>query len=81
MRLFYISLLYGAIVNAASSLNFTEDSWSGIVTDVPFELTWKGNTGAVNITLNNGTTAKPNVVNSIASKTTFRHFITHAQQC
>jgi hypothetical protein len=69
MRLFYISLLCGAVVNVASSLNFTDDSWSGIVTGVPFELTWKGNTGAVAITLNNGTTAKPNLVNTIASKT------------
>jgi hypothetical protein len=69
MRLLYISLLCGAIVNVASSLNFTDDSWSGIVTGVPFELTWKGNNGAVSITLNNGTTAKPNLVNTLASMT------------
>jgi hypothetical protein len=72
MRLFYFSLLFGTIVNAASSLNFTDDSWSGIVTGVPFELTWKGNTGAVNITLNNGTVEKPNLVNTIASKSLSR---------
>jgi hypothetical protein len=80
MILLYISLLCGAIVNAASSLSFIDDSWSGIVTGVPFQLTWKGNTGAVNITLNNGTTTNPNVVNPIASKTPHPNFTADAQQ-
>jgi hypothetical protein len=68
MRLFIIFLLCGAIVNAASSFIFTDDSWSGIVTGVPFQLTWVGNSGPVTITLNNGTTADPHLVNTIASK-------------
>jgi hypothetical protein len=31
-------------------------------------LTWVGNSGPVTITLNNGTTADPHLVNTIASK-------------
>jgi hypothetical protein len=80
MILLSFLLLCGAIVNAASSLNFTVDSWSGIVTGVPVQLTWKGNTGPVNITLNNGTLTKPNVVNPVASKAPHPNFIADAQQ-
>jgi hypothetical protein len=68
MRLFIILLLGGAIVFAASSFIFTDDSWSGIVTGVPFQLTWIGNSGPVTITLNNGITTDPHLVNTIASK-------------
>lgn len=55
------------IVEAAISLQFT-NPWTGVVTGVPLELTWIGNNGAVNITLQNGTTANPIFVNLFASK-------------
>jgi hypothetical protein len=69
MWLFYSLLACAAIaiVEAASDLAFTDGSWT-VVTGVPFEITWEGNVGAVNITLQNGTVANPNYVNSIASE-------------
>lgn len=79
MSLFIILLLCGAIVNAASTLHFTDDSWSGIVTGVPFQLTWTDNNGPVTITLNNGTTANPNLVHTLGSK--FRASVPFAEKC
>ena len=68
MRLLYVPLLCSAIVQAVNRLNFTNDPRSGIATGEPFQLAWNGNIGAVNITLNNGTEARPKTVDVIASK-------------
>jgi hypothetical protein len=69
MRFFNIPILCAAIVNAVSSLNFTDKSWNGIAAGKPVELTWQGNIGAVNITLNHGTMEDAHIVGVIASQT------------
>ena len=76
MRLFNHLLACVGIVAAASSLAFTDDSYN-VVLGEPFVLTWKGNSGAVNLTLANGTAASPNYINPIASMT-FLSLISHA---
>ncbi|KAE9364658.1 hypothetical protein N431DRAFT_520194 [Stipitochalara longipes BDJ] len=66
MRFFYISLLCCATGMVANTMHFT-DSWDGIVAGRPFELTWEGNTGVVNITLNQGIEKNYTAVNTIAT--------------
>jgi len=79
MRVRYISLLCCAIAEAASTIYFT-DSWNGIVAGQPFQLRWEGSTGAVNITLNQGSEDNYIVVKTIASKTLVKNGRAMAEQ-
>jgi hypothetical protein len=65
MKLF-LGAIWGVVLVEAA-LKFTVDSWTNVVTGVPFIITWSGRNGSIILTLENGTTSNPLAVNVIAS--------------
>ncbi|KAE8447887.1 hypothetical protein EG329_010116 [Mollisiaceae sp. DMI_Dod_QoI] len=61
--------LWNVGVVQVEGLRFTVDSWTGIVTDIPFLITWAGAPVGSKLTLSleNGTLANPLFLNNIAS--------------